>query len=452
MQRRDFLNLINLGLFSLIAPNAIAKDNTAAMPTKKRIIVIGAGLAGLAAAKALQAQGHEVVVLEARERIGGRIWTSSKWADMPLDLGATWIHGVKGNPLTSLAQSLKAKQFATSYDSSITYNTAGKALSSNEDATLEKVRKQVFNAIKQAQNQASDSSIRAAIDSLFTHANPATQHLINFILSGNIEQEYAGSAAKLSTYWYDSSKAFQGQDALFARGFRVITDYLAQGLSIKLGQVVQAIHWQASPVRIVTTKAEFNADQVLVTLPLGVLQAKRVQFLPDLPTAKQTAIAKLGMGVLNKCYLRFNKVFWPTNVDWLEYIPSEHGKWTEWVSFMRSAKLPILLGFNAAERGKTIEAWTDQQIVSSAMQTLRTLYGTAIPEPVDYQITRWASDPFALGSYSYNPVGSNPNMRKELAKPLANKVFFAGEASEANYFSTAHGAYLSGLRAAKEMS
>ena len=453
MNRRHLLKIMSMGaLTSLYQASAMAQEANLMQTRKKRIIVIGAGLAGLAAAKALQAQGHEVVVLEARDRIGGRIWTSSKWADMPLDLGATWIHGVKGNPLTSLAQSLQVKQITTSYDNSICYNTSGKALSSAEDASLEEVRKQVFNAIKQAQNQANDSSIRAAIDPLFTHANPATQRLINFILSGNIEQEYAGSAAKLSAYWYDASKTFQGQDALFAKGFRVITDYLAQGLNIKLGQVVQAIHWQASPVRIVTTKAEFNADQVLVTLPLGVLQAKRVQFLPDLPTAKQTAIAKLGMGVLNKCYLRFNKVFWPTNVDWLEYIPSEHGKWTEWVSFMRSAKLPVLLGFNAAERGKTIETWTDQQIVSSAMQTLRTLYGTAIPEPVDYQITRWASDPFALGSYSYNPVGANPNMRKELAKPLANKVFFAGEASEANYFSTAHGAYLSGLRAAKEMS
>lgn len=449
MQRRAFLSLISMLLLSSL-PSVEAKDN-AAMSSKKRIIVIGAGLAGLVAAKTLQAQGHEVLVLEARDRIGGRIWTSTKWPDMPLDLGATWIHGVKGNPLTQLAQSLQVKQIATSYDSSITYNTAGKALSSAEDASLEKVRKQVLNAIKQAQNQASDRSIRAAIEPLFTQASPATQRLINFILSGNIEQEYAGSAAELSAYWYDASKAFAGQDALFAKGFHVITDYLAQGLSIKLGQVVQTIHWQSQPLRVITQHGEFKADQVLVTLPLGVLQAKRVQFLPDLPNSKQTAIAKLGMGVLNKCYLRFNKVFWPTDVDWLEYIPSEHGKWTEWVSFMRNAKLPILLGFNAAERGKAIEAWTDQQIVSSAMQTLRTLYGTAIPDPVDYQITRWASDPFALGSYSYNAVGSTPSMRKELAKPLANTVFFAGEASETNYFSTAHGAYLSGLRAAQEM-
>lgn len=131
---------------------------------KKRIIVIGAGLAGLAAAKSLQAQGHEVVK-EGRARIGGRIWTSTKWADMPW-LKQTWIHGVKSNPLTTLAQTLKAKQFATSYDNSICHNS-GKALSSAEEAVLEKLRKQVFQAIKQAQNQASDSSVRAAVDSLF---------------------------------------------------------------------------------------------------------------------------------------------------------------------------------------------------------------------------------------------------------------------------------------------
>ncbi|MGL4186587.1 MAG: FAD-dependent oxidoreductase, partial [Thiotrichaceae bacterium] len=150
------------------------------MSSKKRIIVIGAGLAGLAAAKTLQAQGHEVLVLEARDRIGGRIWTSTKWPDMPLDLGATWIHGVKGNPLTQLAQSLQVKQIATSYDNSICYNSLGKALNSSEAAALEKVRKQVFNAIKQAQNQVSDRSIRAAIEPLFTQASPATQRLINF--------------------------------------------------------------------------------------------------------------------------------------------------------------------------------------------------------------------------------------------------------------------------------
>jgi len=274
---------------------------------------------------------------------------------------------------------------------------------------------------------------------------------INFILNSEIEQEYSGSAESLSAHWYDSGKEFGGDDALFVLGYEVITKFLASDLSIELEQVVQEIQWGRSPIRVITHKAEFLADQVVVTLPLGVLQADSVRFVPELPRNKRQAIARLGMGVLNKCYLRFPEVFWPADVDWLEHIPAEPGVWTEWVSFQRVAKQPILLGFNAADRGRAIEAWPDRQIVASAMATLRTIYGAGIPEPTDYQITRWATDPYSLGSYSYNPVGSTPVMRKNLAAPLKGRVFFAGEATEQDYFSTAHGAYLSGLRAAREV-
>jgi monoamine oxidase len=85
------------------------------------------------------------------------------------------------------------------------------------------------------------------------------------------------------------------------------------------------------------------------------------------------------------------------------------------------------------------------------MQTLRTIYGANIPDPIDYQITRWATDTFALGAYSYTPLGATPQTRTALAAALDNQVFFAGEASDKNYFGTAHGAYLSGLRAAEEI-
>lgn len=238
---------------------------------------------------------------------------------------------------------------------------------------------------------------------------------------------------------------------MFAQGFNVITEYLASNLKIERGQVVKAVQWHQSPVRVLTQKSEFLADYVVVTLPLGVLKANNVRFTPALPANKQQSIAKLGMGVLNKCYLRFSDAFWPADVDWLEYIPARHGEWTEWVSFKRVANKPILLGFNAADRGRAIEAWSDKQIVASAMKTLRTFYGNEIPEPIDYQITRWATDPFAFGSYSFNPVGATPKMRKILAASLGNRVFFAGEASERDYFGTAHGAYLSGVRAAHEI-
>jgi monoamine oxidase len=231
----------------------------------------------------------------------------------------------------------------------------------------------------------------------------------------------------------------------------VITQHLSQGLKIETSQEVQEIHWQETPTRIVTKQQEFTADRVIVTLPLGVLKAGNVRFVPALPEGKQAAIETLGMGVLNKCYLRFPEVFWPNDVDWLEYIAEEHGEWTEWVSFARTTGQPMLLGFNAGTRGREIEALTDEQIVESAMQTLRILYGDDIPEPTDFQITRWASDPFARGSYSFCSVGSTPEMRRELARPLDGKLFFAGEATNVDYYGTADGAYQSGLRVAEEV-
>jgi monoamine oxidase len=452
MNRRAFMTLFGMTLIGCMS-NACDNLTLEKSSNKKRIIVIGAGLAGLAAARKLQQQGNEVIVVEARNRIGGRIWTSTKWTDMPLDFGATWIHGVTGNPLTNLAEEIKSTRLITNYDRAITYNLLGKPLSNSEKARMDELRKQVFKALTKAQNNEANISIRQAVEPLIQQFDSSTEayRFINFILNSEIEHEYSGSAARLSTRWYDNDKKFKGDDVFFVQGFKSITEFLANELQIELGQVVKEIQWHQSPIRVTTQKTEFVADHVVVTLPLGVLQAQQVVFSPKLPPDKQNAIAKLGMGVLNKCYLRFEEAFWPTDVDWIGYVSEKHGEWTEWVSFMRASNIPVLLGFNAADRGREIESWSDRQIVESAMQTLATIYGLDIPKPIDYQITRWATDPFSLGSYSYNPVGTEPSMRRDLAAPLKKLVFFAGEASNQDYFGTAHGAYFSGLRAAQEI-
>lgn len=454
MKRRSLFRLmlaIGLGL----TPKSQANAGPAQSPNhrSRRIIVIGAGLAGLAAARELQNQGYQVVVLEGRDRIGGRLWTSTQWPDLPLDLGASWIHGLVGNPLTELAKQANAKVIETSYESNRIYDVSGNELDEAKERRLDKLREQLQRTIDVAQDADTDISLRQVINRLQARigADEEVKQMLNFIASSTLEQEYAGSVEKMSAQWFDSAEEFDGEDGLFAEGYHQIVKFLANGLTIKTGHVVQRVDWEDDEVHVSTKTEKFSAEQAVVTLPLGVLKAGRVKFSPPLPKTTSDAIDKLDMGVLNKCYLRFPRVFWPDDVDWLECITAKHGEWVEWVSFVRAVNAPVLLGFNAADRGREIESWTDQQIVASAMARLRHLFGSGIPEPIDYQITRWASDPFALGAYSYNPVGADPQLRRQMAKPMADKLYFAGEATDHEYYGTAHGAYLSGLRAAAQI-
>jgi monoamine oxidase len=188
-----------------------------------------------------------------------------------------------------------------------------------------------------------------------------------------------------------------------------------------------------------------------VTLPQGVLKAGYVTFSPALPEEKLRAIERMRMGILNKVYLRFPRIFWPEEPDMLGYVSERKGEWTEWLNIAHYTGQPVLLAFNAADYGRAIEDLTDDEIVAAAMATLRTMFGDDIPEPEAALITRWGADPYAHGSYSFMALGANPDHYDDLAAPVGGRVFFAGEATSADFAATVHGAYLSGLRAAEEI-
>ncbi|MBI2379817.1 MAG: FAD-dependent oxidoreductase [Gammaproteobacteria bacterium] len=469
MKRRDFLAVTGAGFGAMLLTGCAGGggEDSAASPglpdtpgptvPTGRILVIGAGMAGLAAARKLRDAGKEVVVLEARERIGGRIFTSPRWNDAKVDLGATWIHGDGAdNPVARLARQIRARLATTSFDSSETFDTNGMKLGADALAQLEALQASLEAALTSAQDASADISVQDAARNGLGYASRsrAERDRLDFLVNTTIEHEYAGEATRLSTLWYNSDETYDGDESLFLDGYQVLTNHLAQGLDIRLGQVVNAISYAADGETVVTTnQGRFTAQRVIVTLPLGVLQSGSVSFSPPLPSGKQTAINGLGMGVLNKCYLRFPYAFWDVDADWLNYIPdgAKYGQWAEWVSFVRPTGQPILLGFNAAAFGREVEGWSDTDIVNSAMATLRTMYGDAIPYPNDWVITRWDSDPYARGAYSCNVLGSTPDMRTDLARSVGGCLFFAGEATERLHFQTVHGAYESGLRAADEI-
>lgn len=450
MNRRRLLSAAGILLPNLLGgvPSAFAAG------VKKRVIVIGAGISGITAAKALVASGHDVVVLEARNRIGGRIATSTVWSDTPVDLGASWIHGQQGNPITAIAKTIRAPMATTLSDSQIIYGENGKVLDAAAASRLETLRTAIEKTVSSAQNNLrADVSLQAAIEAgmRWSQRPVADQVAMRYLINSDYEQEYGGSSAAMSAMWFDSGSEFPGDDLLFLTGYKAISDYLAKGLTIQLGEIVRRIKVTGGVVYVTTQSKTFAADKVLVTLPLGVLKSGAIEFLPALPKAKINAISSLGMGLLNKCILRFERTFWAQQYDWLGYIPSVPGRWAEWISLSRHVGKPILVGFNAANFGREIEQWTDNQIVSSAMETLRRIYGPGIPSPIGYQITRWASDPFAYGAYSFLPVGATPKLRADLAANVGQTIFFAGEATHRQYPATVHGAYLSGVRAAGEI-
>ena len=201
-----------------------------------------------------------------------------------------------------------------------------------------------------------------------------------------------------------------------------------------------------------TTKGPREADRVVVTLPLGVLKKGSVVFRPALPESKRLAIARLGMGLLDKLWLRFPRAFWGArDNDLIGFVGANRGAWAETVDFQHVLGKPVLLCFQAGSVARTAEALPDDRIVASAMEWIRAAFGSDAPDPVASQRTRWAADPFAFGSYSFFANGSTPRDVEALAASVGGRVFFAGEATSSNHPATVHGAFASGLRAAQEL-
>ncbi len=456
LNRRRFMGLTSAGLFGTWAGRLGADSDLESeiVPGceaifSERVLVIGAGISGLAAARRLKDAGFDVLILESRERIGGRIETSSHWSDAPVDLGASWIHGTDGNPIAQIAESIDAPTVATHDDKAKIYDADGRVLSQTESHRLEQLTDRVQQIIVDGQDADLDRPLRQTVqDGIgFEQLSLQDQRLVNFIIH-EIEQDSAGSAQSLSTYWFDQPDVFTGSEVVFPSGYRAITDHLATGLAIELGHTVREVSVGSDGVTVTSQQGVFAGNLAIVTLPLGVLKSGAVQFSPKLPAPMLQAIDSLKMGILNKAYLRFPSTFWPGDLDWIQQVPGDPGEWLNWVNMSRVTGEPILVALNAADFGRNLESWTDQEIVADGVEKLRGIFGNAIPDPVDFQITRWGSDPHTLGSYSYIPAGAHPSARDALAGSLEDRVFFAGEATHRQYYPTVHGAYLSGLAAA----
>ena len=486
LSRRRFLQLAAAASASLAAPGrlwaaepgGVFDDGTDAIPgglvgDPERVIVVGAGFAGLAAANALANAGVEVVVLESRMRIGGRAWTRDV-GGIPVDQGCQWIHSPIGNPLTRWAQLLGVGSTPADYTADLTTFTAYEPQSGR--LTTPELVAAFFQTLwfdQQAPGLLAALGPRATVEhglQRFLEQNafdPALRRRVEAAIRLIYETGYAAPVNDLSldALFGDSPDPpdppadYSGSDVFPVGGYRELFEPLARGLDVRLGHAVSRIEYGPDGVVVRAVRrrgrrpqmARLRGSHVLVTLPLGVLKAGSVDFAPLLPITKVRSIQRLGVGYLEKVTLAFDEPFWQRDGGThVLYNSTTPGEFPVFLDLQHFSGGPVLVGFVGGDFGRRMSRMPRGQIQDRVLEMLGDVFGP-VPRPRRFLATRWFRDPNTRGSYSAMPVGAGNEDFDSLAAPVGGRVLFAGEATHLARSATADGAFSSGIREAKRL-
>ena len=412
------------------------------------VAVVGAGAAGLAAAYDLTAGGAKVVVLEARERPGGRIWTDRSLG-LPVDLGASWIHGAWGNPVSAAAKEAGAETVASDYSNVRVWNAAGQPVADAQVKAMLSRHQQLRElGVRAAERLSSDEPLSRAygLAKAADDLGSPEAALLRWAERTSViaaAEDYSG----LSAWHADEGSGFLGGDRLFPGGYDQLVTAAAKDLDVRYNVRVQRIEHGAEPVRVSWQGGMLRAKRVLVTLPLGVLKRGQPSFVPALPALKTAAIRRVGMGTLDKLAMKFSTAFWPTAPEFLGFV-GDSLQPAVFMNFRAFSEHNVLMAFMGGQFARESERSLPVALVSGAVRALRSAFGSAAPAPTAYVRTKWHTDPSSRGSYSHLPPGATPKDRDALAEPVNRRLRFAGEATSRKYPGTVHGALLTGSREA----
>uniref|UniRef100_A0A8C5E8Z6 [histone-H3]-N(6),N(6)-dimethyl-L-lysine(4) FAD-dependent demethylase n=1 Tax=Gouania willdenowi TaxID=441366 RepID=A0A8C5E8Z6_GOUWI len=432
--------LINTGV--LAAPRPLLPERY----RSKNVIIIGAGASGLAAARQLHNFGTQVVVLEARDRIGGRVWDDTSLG-VTVGRGAQIVNGCVNNPIALMCEQMSIKMHKLGERCEL-FQEGGQAT----DSAIDKRMDFHFNAIldvvsdwRKDKSQSQDLPLGEKVQELKKNFlqdsgiqfSELEEKVLQFHLS-NLEYACGSTLDQVSARSWDHNEffaQFSGDHTLLNKGYWVLLRKLAEGLDIR-----------------------FKCP-VLVTIPLTLLQKNMIQFIPPLPERKLKAIHSLGAGIIEKIALQFPFRFWDKKIQGADYFghippaPEKRGMFSVFYDLDPQRKQAVLMSVISGDAVPAVRDMEDKHVVDECLKVLRELFKEQeVPEPTNFFVSHWSKDVWSQMSYSFVKTAGSGEAYDVLAEDLQGKVFFAGEATNRHFPQTVTGAYLSGVREASKMS
>jgi monoamine oxidase len=428
------------------------------------VLVIGAGAAGLAAGRALHDAGKRILILEARDRIGGRIWTDEQFAEFPVELGAEFIHGEHAATHDLVRQASLTTIPVVRMDN-LRWGENGSAampraqLPEEPRAVLEKLLSQ-YQAMPDQQAKtlhqtppyllaAEDMSLKAYFrgqgwqsdvldiaDVLFAQTCCAT---IDTLSCADLTRETRVDHA--------------GKDEFRIReGYKTLLTHYSRALPVRLNTPVSAVLRDALGVMVMAGGETIQARRCLITLPVSLLQRGDIHFDPPLRAEKLKAIAAFRTEAATKLIYRFHAPLWDDELTFMAH-KGLTARW--WTPGYGRAGAAVMAAYVTAKRARQVDVMEESNALNSGLHELSVLLGVSIHDLkanlIAAKRVSWAHDPYALGGYAHIPAGA-ADARPVLAQPEGDTLFFAGEATawDTNP-QTVHGALESGWRAAREI-
>ncbi|MCF9034316.1 flavin monoamine oxidase family protein [Acinetobacter nectaris] len=417
------------------------------------IIIIGAGVAGLSCARQLQAHHQHVVILEARERIGGRVH-SKMIADRVFDLGASWIHGIEGNPIWDIVKKEGIETEIFNYDVSTFLHDGGQPFSIQEKDQFLSYILEIEKALASHQDCSALDVVSSTIN-ILDIKNYALKMKLQSFFERVANDPFATDLSTLVANYQHYEGYFFGDEVIFPSGYEQVVHSIAKNLDIQLNVNVKEIIQAKDHIIVIDAEGQkFLASKVVVTVPLGVLKAKKITFTPELPSTHQHAIDNMGYGSFNKVFFKLDEP-----LDFIAKNNTSMNSYFFWhddycfnlLDLSEIYKTPTYLMLFGGQQSIFIDRSNDLEVWSFISQHLKA-YTMSLPAiPKQSVITRWGADIYSYGSFSFPALHHTEELVLRLNRNVDERIFLSGEHCSIQYAGTVHGAYLHGKDVANQI-